>query len=441
MATYYVDDGGDNSTGADWASAYTSINALDAAVALASGDIVYFGHDSQCQAVNAGNLTITGPTAGAPVVFISVTQGSNPPAYQQATANQIDTTEGAYSCTFDGSFALYGIKVASGANVVVANDLDEAGFVSGCILAPAANGTVTLGGGSADTKVYKTTIDLTADGTTNRATAPMALGAAKDVLYQGLSFVNAGYRTGTVFSANSGLTLAAIDGCDFSGFNNATLCELFASSQSTKIAVSNCKTAATWALYSGTQPYFNDIKAINVGPSDSPQALAIVRNKNTLTSSSSIYRSGGATIEGANTSWLITTDATCNQDMPLYSEFIYGRITSTGSKTFDVYVTNDTADLTDAEIWLEVEYKSAASSGLWTLATDRAATRTTTPAAQTDDVASTWNGTGPAFTYKQKLSVTAEVATTGLFRARVCVGKASVGAASFLYVDPKVAVS
>ena len=66
MSVYYVDDGGDNTTGAAWATAYTSLSALDDAVAIASGDIIYIGHDHVCQYAHAAHRVITGPASGAP---------------------------------------------------------------------------------------------------------------------------------------------------------------------------------------------------------------------------------------------------------------------------------------------------------------------------------------------------------------------------------------
>lgn len=434
MATYYVDDGGDNTTGATWATAYTSINALVAAVALASGDIVYFGHDSQCQAVNVANLTISGPSSGLPVVFISATTGSTPPTYQQATGNQIDTTEGAFNVTFSGVFALHGIKVVSGGLITI-NTTAAYSYGNNCIFAPAAGSYLNLG--TVGKFVFENTIiDLSADGTTARP--GFVINVNSTSIFKGLSFVNAAYRTGVVVNASSQGN-CRISGGDFSGFTNATTCEISTNSVATTV-FENIKTNSTWSANTGT-PTTGKTTFINCGSADQPVSILTFDQKGQLSSSSSIYRTSGATVESTPTAWQITTSAVCSVDSPFYSEYIYGTIDATGSKTFDVFVTNDTADLTDAECWLEVEYKATASSGQWTLVSDKIATRTTTAVAQTDDVTSTWNGTGPAFTYKQKLSVTATVNTTGLYRARVAVGKASVLSSSYLYIDPLVTVS
>jgi hypothetical protein len=157
-------------------------------------------------------------------------------------------------------------------------------------------------------------------------------------------------------------------------------------------------------------------------------------------SSTVIYRSSGATIESDVVSWLVTTTASCSEAAPFRSPWIYGEVAA-GSRTFDVYITNDTADFTDAQVWLHVEYLSTADEAIAAVATDQRATITTVEADQTDDTASTWFGAGPAFTYKQRLRVSATVGESGQYRARVVCGVASISGSRYFYVDPLVTVT
>lgn len=439
---FYVDDGGNNTTGLSWANAFTSINSLQAAVTLASDEIVYFGSDSQCQAVNGASLTIVGPTSGTPVKFISATVGTT--NYSKGTAPQIDTSEAtSYDIVFDGSFAIYGLFIKSGRFITIAPDTDESAATYDCTFAIGATGTlfltITTGIGTSHENL---TLDLSADGTTVRSTGVLSHPISSNQTVQGITFVNAGYRTGSVFTGNAMAGDNYYSGVDLSGFTNATVCEIFnLAGFRCKTTLSNSKTAATWTPFVGTPSGGCSVALYNVGPDDDPTSLLISNTYGTLVSSKAIYRSSGGTIEGVATSWLVTTLATCCEAAPFYTPWIYDALTTTGSKTFTIYLTNDSLDFNNSEIWLDLDYLATANSSVWTRASSQRATITTTPATLTSDGTSTWNGAGPSFTYKRKVAVTITIGEEGQYRARLAVARASVASSAYLYVDPKVVVS
>ena len=439
MTDYFVDDGGDGSDGLTWTKAYSSINALDTAVALASGDIVYFGHDHNCQAVNSAALTITGPASGLPVIFISATQGSDPPTYQVGTGTQIDTTEGAtFDVTFDGSFALYGLLIKSGRSITYGSDGNESFLTNNCTSAIGSAGAVTVAGATGMVNHHHNmVIDLTQDGTTPTSATVINATSAALAKFEGLTFVNAGYRTGVIVSSATGIV--SIAGADFSGFTNATPCE-FANTTTMSATFTNCKTGATFALVGAQSVAGAVVMATNVGATDNPAGLAYHTYFGNAVSSTSIYRSGGATIEGIANSWLVTTTAECNEYAPFHSPWMPSRVATAGTKNFDVFISNDTADFLDSEVWIELERRTTVGSPLWTLASDQRATITTTPVNQDDDTTSTWVGPGPAFTFKQRLRITAAV-EPGQYRVRVVTGVASIASSRNFYVDPDVTVT
>jgi hypothetical protein len=446
MAERWVDDGGNNTTGLSWATAYTSIQSLVAAEATfltTSGNVVYFGHDSNCTAAGAA-LTITGPTTGDPVKFISLTQGGT--TYQKGTGKQINTTGGNYTVTLDGNLALYGIRIDSGGTATNAisfvQTTPRASYLHDCTLAPGAAGGMGLGGNATKMIIRDMVIDLTSDGTINR-TGPVINGVTGYLDLVGLTFVNAGYRTGVVLKTSTSCTGASISGCDFSGFTNATACEISGGPESScPVNFTNCITKSSPTLFdTGSFRPAGYYMMTNVGEVDAPVSLAVGAYQGNLISTPSIYRNSGASVEGDACGWLITTTAVCNESSPFFTPYLYGQCDTTGSKNFDVYLTNDDGDLTDAEVWLELEYLGTADSPTWSRVDDHLATAMTTPAAQDDDTVSTWTGTGPAFTYKQRLRVTATIGETGMCRARVVFGKASIASSAYLYVDPLVVVS
>jgi len=433
--------GGTAHNGLSWGAAFTSVSALDDVFTFASGDIVYIGHDHVCQYVHTNNRTITLPTSGLPTVFISATTGSNPPTYQASTTNQIDTSEDIYTLTIDGSVAMYGCCINAGSTLNFFADDNECGTLVDCTLKLATNGGVIFGNSVLiHTDISNVVIDLSNDGTTDRSgTVITSSGVTK---IDKLTFINPAYRTGVVLQTSSSNLNFEIVNADFSGFTNATTCELLSlTTANGDILISNSKTAATFTYKVNTPIPGNRTTFINVGNTSQPASLYLATYYGDITSSTSIYRSSGATVEGVANSWLVTTTANCSQDDRLYSPWIYGYISSTGSKTFDLYITNDTADFNDNEVWLEIDYLGTASSGQWSNKTDYMADRLATAAVQTDDTTSTWNGSGPSYTYKQKLSVTATVNTAGMFRARVCVGVASIASTRKFYIDPLVTVS
>lgn len=444
MAEYFVHHTGDNSTGASWATAFTSVDSADTAVAFASGDILNIGHDHVCPVVHAASLTITGPSSGLPVIFRSVTTGSDPVTYQKGTGTQIDTSEAAtYDVVLDGSFALYGILIQSGRDIRPAADTNETFYCSDCTLAPGAAGTLNIGSDvAAGLRILKNTVvDLTQDGSTNRATGVFSWNSAGTIVIDGMSFINAGFRTGFVFGGAAGEGTRIINGVDLSGFTNASPCEIFLG-QWTTATITNCKTASTFTLYNAAVARVpgHTLLATNVGPTDDPTSLRYVDYFGDIVSSTSIYRSGGATIEGIANSWLVTTTANCNEYAPFHSPWMPSRVATAGTKNFDVFISNDTADFTDAQVWIELERLATAGSPLWTLASDQRATITTTPVDQDDDTTSTWVGSGPAFTFKQRLRITAAV-EPGQYRVRVVTGVASIASSRNFYVDPDVTVT
>lgn len=445
MAERWIDDGGDNTTGLSWATAYPSIQALMAAeptFITTSDNVVYFGHDSD-GAPSGGTLTVTGPASGNPVRLISLQQGTS--NYLKGTGKQINTTDGAYHALFDGSLALYGIRVAaggpSGGEIRFNSAVPKTPTLVDCTLSIGANASFIFGANATRLVIRDLVIDLTADGTVNPRAGVVIAGVTGVLDLVGLTFINPGQRNSQILRTSTSCSGANITGADFSGFVNVSAISTVGEA-STSVNLTNCLFPAAKVPFStGTRRPGAYFTFTNAGPGDAPTALMVNTMYGDLVSSPSIYRDEGAMIEGDPSAWLITTTNVCGESTPFYLPYLYGTIDSTGSKTFDVFLTNDVADLTDAEAWLELEYLATADSPLWSLASDQRATIMTTPAAQEDDTISTWTGTGPAFTYRQRLRVTAVVGEAGMYRARVVFGKASIASSAFLYVDPLVVVS
>jgi hypothetical protein len=452
MPTYYIDDGGDNSTGAAWESAFTSFKEMidsndgngpgSAGAPLASGDFVYVGHNHVCPATHAATLTITGPTSGAPARIISATQGSDPPTYARSTTDQIDTTEGAYGCTFDGSFALYGLRVKTGTvDAILLNpDADEIGYGFEVTHAMTANRqfAILAAATTAKTVYEKLIVDLTGDGSSARTNEVFNFGSGNHVI-RGLTFVNPGFRTGHVMRVATGSHGIDISGANFSGFTNGTNCELIGATLtiSGPVRLSNCITKSGVTINAITTRLSGyDIVLTNVGPADAPGGLYMIQYGGDL-ESSAVYRTGGAMVEGEALSWKITTSATCYEEAPFVSQWIYGRIDTAGTYDFAVSIAHSAGDdLHNGQIWLTLEYLGTEDSPLVGLATNKRASPINAAVDHAADSGSTWNDLTPD--YKQKLVIEdVAVAEPGLYRVRVGLGKSE----TTVYVDPKATVT
>lgn len=441
MATYYVDDGGNDTTGADWTNAYVSLQSLITAHALASGDVVYIGHNSVDATAYGANKTFVGPTSGLPVTIISATQGSSPPTYAASSTNQIDTAQaGAYSLTFDGSFALYGVRCKSGGSLTLGSDGDEYFFAKDASFYIANNSSLVVGGATGTRCILlNPTIDFSAD-TAFRNTPAVSLPTASTTEIYGGSFTGGSNRGNYTFIVGSAGAVLRVQGMDATTFTHGSWSGLVTNTAGL-VQLAHCKTPSDTLLTGGLSASASrDISFVNVGATSRPWWLRNETSNGAAESSSGIYRSGGQSLSGQSTSILITTTAECGAPTPYYTPWIYGAVSNTGSKTFTVCLTNDTANFTDAECWLEVEFLGTAASPKSTLSDDRVADILGTAAAQTADT-STWNGSGPSFTYKQKVAVTATVNVAGPFRARVGFAVASMASSRKCYVDPLVTVA
>ena len=107
------------------------------------------------------------------------------------------------------------------------------------------------------------------------------------------------------------------------------------------------------------------------------------------------------------------------------------------SKTVTVEILHDSAtNLTDGEIWLEVEYLGTSGFPLSSFVSDAKSDVLATAADQTTS-SETWTTTGMTNPNKQKLSVTFTPQEAGYFQAKVYLAKAS----KTVYICPKLTVS
>lgn len=446
MTVYYVDDGGSSTAPYDtWAKAAPTFAALVAGAGTAlntGGNVIYVGADSVSS--GDGTAAFNGPTSGGPVYIISATVGTT--TYAKSSSNQISVASG--GATWSGNFAIFGVQfhvsdaTAFTLNTMSAASAAESGiYTEDCTFKPGSNRKTVLSNGSsvnwARNRHVRPTFSAANDSGAQSA-------SFVEVRYQGelhdVTFVDSGsHRTGTAVDWTNIVTPSVISGADFSNLSAISAIVNVAGAQGRGF-LTNCKTAASPTWETGAKWAGCMMTVTNSGSADDPAFLYYSDYFGKVTSDTTNYRNSGASVETVPVSWKMVSNTHCYTNATLNTPWMYGTISSTGSKTFDVYITQDggAGDLTDAEVWLEVEYFGTSNVAKYTLVDDRCSVSGfySAAAAQTDDVTSTWAGTITE-TYMQKLSVTTTVNEDGLFRARVILGKAS----TTLYVDPMVTVS
>ena len=446
MATYFIDSsktGGAND-GSSWPDAWLSIG--DAKIDVASfsaGDIVYVASGSVDTYTYGASFTLVGPSASAnPVSFISVTTGTT--TYAKATSNQIDLQQdGSRTLTLDGSFYFHGIQMYPGNTLAPTIINYENIRFDDCKIRLDHTKQITVSGSYGTTTFRNCEIEHN-DSIATGAVVIQQNGIGM-VELQDCLFSNGSNRTGHIISTANQHSVI-ISGCDFSSYTNATACELISlSAANGVINITNCKIPAThtFFLVTGTLKENYQYTIQRTANGTDPTQLDYKTYYGEVISSTSEYRDSGATVEGTAVGWQITTSVWCTASAPFKTPWIYANV-SAATYTVDCYITHNTvptADFTDTEVWLEVEYNGNATSDKWETKTDR---NTGNPlaagTAQTDDAASTWTGITEVF--MQKLSVgSVVVSTAGLLRARVVFAFASITSGAACYVDPLITVT
>jgi hypothetical protein len=253
--------------------------------------------------------------------------------------------------------------------------------------------------------------------------------------------------TGQVFSGfgSSGEgSFATIAGVDFSSMGSSvTLVKsVGASSAPGTIEFRNCKLPASWTgslMQSGSTQAGWRVSMYNCDSADTNYRLWVEDFWGSIKSETTLVKSGGASDGVTALSWKMVTNSNANNAIGMLvtdSIVIWNSAVGT-SKTLTIDILHDNAtNLTDAEVWVEVEYLGTSGYPLGSLVSDQLSNPLSSAADQAASSA-TWTTTGLTNPNKQKLEVSFTPQEAGLVRARVYLAKPSYT----IYVDPKAIIS
>lgn len=200
--------------------------------------------------------------------------------------------------------------------------------------------------------------------------------------------------------------------------------------------LSGCKLASNAVMVSSVTSGFA-VDALNCDSAGSQYQRARFANAGTLTTETTIVRTGGASIEGTGISDKIVTGSACSWAAPFVSiPSVIRNGTTAGNVTVTVYGIAPSGGLpNNDQVWIEVEYPGATGSPLATILSTTKANVLSSAAAVTSD-ASTWGGAGAAFKLVATLT-SPQPQLAGTILVRVKVGKPSYT----VYFDPLIVLS
>lgn len=422
--------------GTSWNNAF--LTAAAATAADSAGDTIWLSQSHAESSGTAQTISLAG-TASNPVKVLCGNDGSEPPTSLATTATI--TTTGSNNISITGSGIIDGLTFnvgtgTSSASINICNADQSFQLYNNCninLLNTGVNGRInfglTAGASESGAKLNNSWFKF------SNASQGVTLNKCQTFMIGG--GIAAGGTAITNFCPGSAIDAikALFSGVDLSNLaSNASLLPASVPA-SGEVTFINCKMPASWGggLVAGApiNPMFR-ASMYNCDNAATNYRLWIETFAGYIKSETTLVKTGGASDGTTALSWKMTTNANATEIFPLVSDdmCVWGATTGS-SKTITVDILHDSATpLTDAEVWLEIDYLGSASYPIGSALNDKRTTILTTPADQTTSTA-TWTTTGMTNPNKQKLEVTFTPQMVGIIYARLCLAKPSYT----VYVD------
>lgn len=443
MANIYVrsTDGSDANNGTTWALAKATLSG--AAAIDAAGDTIYLSQAHSESSATTQSITLAG-TLSSPVKIIAGDDSAEPPT---ATSTAIVTTTGSSSVIINGCGYVKGVtfNVGSGNNVCnfVAADGDGNALVfENCnFYVVNTSGSSTGSGFGSGGYQAKSAVKLLNCNFKFAVVTQCIIFQHTTAEVIGGGITAGGSALSYVVNINADQANLLFKGFDFSALNSTVnLLTTIASPGEARFV--NCKLPAFWTgNLVGAAPTTMAFRAsmYNCDSGATNYRLWIETYAGSIKQETTLIKTGGASDGTTGFSWKMTTNANANEYVAnLVSDTLAVWNDTTGSsKTVTIDILHDSAtNLTDAQVWIGIDYLGSSATPLSTFISDKRATVLTTAADQTASSA-TWTTTGMSNPNKQKLEVTFTPQMKGFIYIRVYLVKASY----ILYIDPLPVIS
>jgi len=437
MTTLYVrsTDGDDADNGTTWALAKATLTGV-AAIDVA-GDVIWVSQNHAESTAAAISFDWAG-TAANPTRVICGNDGAEPPTALATTATV--TTTGNSGITCSSSFDLvyvYGISfiagsAASGTASITLGAAQGRAHYDSCVFDLASTGTsstISCGAG----KIICTNCNFQFSATAHK------------IVVSGFTELTGGSVLSdtaitTLFILNAAGATVLVEGFDLS--NCAAAMNLCANTDPcNRLMLRNCKMPASWSgsVNSSTPGPGSVFELHNCDSADTNYRLQKKTQFGNITHETTIVGGAGATDGTTAISWKMVSnaDAEWNHQTLDSPEIVQWNETTGSAITATIEIVHDSlTNITDQQIWVEVQYLGTTGFPLSLFVDDAAADYITAAADQADSSAS-WTTTGLTNPNTQKLNVTFTPQEKGYIHAVVKLAVAS----KTVYVDPKITVS
>lgn len=413
-----------------WQACHARIKNAGTATWMASGDTCYVSNNSAETGAAAATVLNTG-AANLPMNFICVVDTAAPPVTLATTASCSTTGNNALTIGSNNGYSyVYGMNFFSGTGATGV----------GLVINPSSISTENCSFNLPTTAGVTTVSIGRAAGRYNFKNPTFTFGAVGQSVNLNEAFVeivNGTFAaTGTVpttlFSSSGGFPcIATIRDSDLSNIPG-TLCSLGGGSGS-PIIIYNCKiNAAVTPGGSSGQPGGSELRMHNCDSGTKNYRFFNVRYEGTMQQETTIIRTGGASDGTTHISWKVIAPVVISTTSPFVTEVISEWQENIGSPVTATVEIASAITLTNADIWLELEYLGSSATPIATSATTRVA-NLVTPTNVTASSA-TWVSS-PGVT--QKLQITFTPQMKGAILGRVYVGRKS----TTVYIDPVITVA
>lgn len=432
MAVFYArsTDGNNADNGTTWALADATL-AGSIAGTLAAGDTLYVS-DNHAEST-AGAVTLNWPgSVSSPNYVWCGDDAAEPPTALAATATVTTTGNNALTISSASDYVhFYGITFTAGSGAV-APALNVQGALTTVDSCNLRTGGTTAGN-----------IAITGDlFIANNCGIKFASAAGRfsmsgtKAIFSGC-YLESGGSSPDDLTTNCADSVIIFNGLDLTNANAAINLST-ANGAGANVTFRDCRLPASWSgsLNSGTPGAGSVFEMINCDSGDTTYRYRRATQFGTMRDETTLVRTGGADIDGTGFSWQMVSGS--NAEYPaltLESRKIEHQITSVGSAvTLTIHFLRDSAtNMTDAEIWMSVQYLGTSGVPLASFISDAKADILATAADQATS-SETWTTTGMANPNEQKCNVTFTPQEKGMAIITIHLAKAS----TTVYVCPKV---